>query len=85
MRSRQPGIPFTGTPSCSSSSGSVRGGGGSNGRGSSSLNMIRTRTPRAWASRIARRAQPGDQPLRDRLRALPALHERDDVDRRHAR
>jgi hypothetical protein len=47
--------------------------------------MIRTRTPPAWASRIARRAQPGDQPLRDRLRALPALHERDDVDRRHAR
>ena len=31
MRSRQPGIGRSGTPSCSSSEGSVRGGGGSNG------------------------------------------------------
>ena len=63
MRSRQPGIGCSGTPSCSSSVGSVRGGGGSNGRGSGSgsswLNMIRTRTPR---SRAARSASPTASP-----------------------
>jgi hypothetical protein len=59
IRSRQPGIGFTGTPSVSSTSGSVYGGAGKNGRSSASggrsswLNAIRTVTPRAAASLIA--------------------------------
>jgi hypothetical protein len=61
MRSRQPGIGLTGTPSVSSTCGSVRGGAGKNGRApgsscagrSSWLNAIRTSTPRAAACLIA--------------------------------
>ena len=60
IRSRQPGIGRTGTPSVSSTCGSVRGGAGKNGRSTSSsagrsswLNAIRTCTPRAAASLIA--------------------------------
>ena len=59
IRSRQPGIALTGTPSVSSTCGSVCGGAGKNGRSPSSggrsswLKAMRTRTPRAAAPRIA--------------------------------
>ena len=55
MRSGSPGIARSGTPSCSSSDGSVRGGGGSGltARSPSWLKAMRTATPRAAAARIA--------------------------------
>jgi len=55
MRSGSPGIARNGTPSVSSSDGSVRGGGGSGltARSPSSLKAMRTVTPRAAAARIA--------------------------------
>ena len=67
IRSRQPGIGRTGTPSVSSTCGSVRGGAGKNGRSPSSggrsswLNAIRTRTPRAAAPRIASATRVADR------------------------